>query len=68
MKKPRLIIIFISAALIIAGLFFIDYRHIFSRSNLAAFLGILAMVFNIAGMILSNRHEAKDSLKNQGKV
>ena len=61
MKKPRLIIIVISAALIIAGLFFIDYRHIFSRSNLAAFLGILAMVFNIAGMILSNRHENKSS-------
>jgi hypothetical protein len=61
MKKPRLIFIGISAALIIAGLFFIDYRHIFSRSNLAAFLGILAMVFNIVGMILSNRHEARES-------
>jgi hypothetical protein len=65
MKKPRLIIIGISAALIIAGLFFIDYRHLFSRSNLAAFLGILAMVFNIVSMILSNRHEAKKVLKNR---
>lgn len=68
MKKPRLIIIGISAALIIAGLFFIDYRHFFSRSNLAAFLGILAMVFNIVAMILSNRHEARESIKNKGNA
>jgi len=61
MKKPRLIISGISAVLILAALFFIDYRHFFSRSNLAAFLGICAMIFNIVAMILSNRHESSES-------
>jgi len=61
MKKPRLIIAGISAALILVALFFIDYRNFFSRSNLGAFLGILAMALNIVAMILSNRHEKKSS-------
>jgi len=57
MIRFRLIIIFISIALIGVVLFFIDYHNFISRANLGSFLGIVAMVFNIIAMILSNRYE-----------
>ena len=60
MKKFRFIIIGISVALILITLLFIDYQDLVSRSNLGSFLGIIAMLFNILAMILSNRHEAKN--------
>lgn len=62
MKKFRMIIIYISVALIIGMLLIIDYQNFFSRPNLGSFLGIIAMLFNILAMILSNRHEIKNSL------
>jgi len=57
MIRFRLIIIFISIALIGVVLFFIDHHNFISRANLGSFLGIVAMVFNIIAMILSNRYE-----------
>ena len=60
MKKFRLIIAGISVALIVVTLFLINYQDFLSKSNLGAFLGILAMLFNIMAMILSNRHDAKN--------
>jgi peptidoglycan/LPS O-acetylase OafA/YrhL len=60
MRKFRLIIALISVAIIIGLLFTIDYQNLISRPNLGNFLGIIAMMFNILAMILSNRHEAKN--------
>ncbi len=66
MKKFRLIVIFFSIALIVVILFFIDFQNFISRSNLGSFLGIMAMVFNIVSMILSNRYETKNKkIKNE---
>ena len=59
MRKFRLIIALISVAIIIGLLFSIDYQNLISRPNLGSFLGIIAMIFNILAMILSNRREAK---------
>jgi len=59
MRKFRLIIIGISILFIFMFLFFIDYQNFLSRSNLASYLGILAMLFNILAMHLSNKHEAR---------
>jgi|LSQX01.3.fsa_nt_gb hypothetical protein len=60
MRKFRLIIAGISAALIVVTLFFINYQDLMSKSNLGSFLGITGMLFNILAMILSNRHDAKN--------
>ncbi|MDX9812890.1 MAG: hypothetical protein RBU28_10905 [Bacteroidales bacterium] len=60
MFKFRLIIIFLSVALIIIHLFLLDYSNLFSRPNLGSFLGIAAMILIILSMILSNRHEARN--------
>ena len=60
MFKFRLIIIFLSVALIIIHLFLLDYSNLFSRPNLGSFLGIVAMILIILSMILSNRHEARN--------
>ena len=62
MRKFRLIVAFISVAIIIGLLFNIDYQNFISRPNLGTFLGIISMMFNILGMILSNRHEARKKL------
>jgi hypothetical protein len=62
MRKFRLIIAFISVVIIVGLLFTIDYQNLISRPNLGPFLGIIAMMFNILSMILSNRHEAKKKL------
>lgn len=59
MKNFRIIMACISAVLILVTLFFIDYQDFISRSNLGAFLGIIAMIINIIAMILSNRSEDK---------
>ena len=68
MRKFRLIIVGISIVLILVMLLFIDYRDLVSISNLGSFLGIIAMLFNILAMILSNRHEAKKNISSQEKV
>lgn len=69
MRKFRLIIIYISIALIIVTLFIIDYRDFISKANTGAFFGIITMLLNVFSMILSNRHEAKtEDLLNQEKV
>jgi len=60
MRQFRLIMVGISSALIILNLFFIDYQNLISKTNLSAFLGIIAMLFIILAMILSNRQEAKN--------
>jgi uncharacterized membrane protein len=60
MRKFRLIIIFISVALIIVSLFIIDYQNFNSKTNIGAFFGIFTMLLNVFSMILSNRYEAKN--------
>ncbi len=60
MRKFRLIVAGISAALIVVTLFFINYQDLMSKSNLGSFLGITGMLFNILAMILSNRHDAEN--------
>ena len=60
MKKFRRIIIYISIGVIILTLTFVNYDDLVSRSNLGNLLGIIAMLFNILSMILSNRYEDKN--------
>jgi cadmium resistance protein CadD (predicted permease) len=66
MRKFRIIIIFISIALILVTLFIINYQDFISKANIGAFFGIIAMILNISSMLLSNRHEAKN--KNATKT
>ena len=69
MRKFRLIIIYISVALIIVTLFIIDYKNFISKANIGAFFGIITMLLNVFSMILSNRHEAKnEDILNRDKV
>jgi hypothetical protein len=60
MRQFRLIVAGISVVLILVTLLFINYQDLVSKSNIGSYLGILAMLFNILAMILSNRHEAKN--------
>jgi len=62
MRIFLLIIAFISVVIIIGLLFDIEYQNLISRLNLGPFLGIIAMIIGILGMILSNRHEAKNKI------
>jgi high-affinity Fe2+/Pb2+ permease len=60
MRKFRIIVAVISAVVLIGILFTIDFDNFLSKSNLGPFLGIISMIIVILGMILSNRHEAKN--------
>jgi predicted ferric reductase len=60
MRKFRIIVIILSVAIIIVNLFLIDFQNFISRPNLAAFLGIAAMILITIAMLLSNRHESKN--------
>lgn len=60
MRKFRIILALVSAAIIIGMLFTIDYDNFLSKSNRGSFLGILSMIIVILGMIYSIRHEAKN--------
>jgi F0F1-type ATP synthase assembly protein I len=63
MRKFRIVLAFVAAAILIGMLFTIDFDKFLSKSNLGSFLGILAMILVILNMILSNRHEAKNKKK-----
>jgi cadmium resistance protein CadD (predicted permease) len=65
MRKFRLIIIYISIALILVALFIIDYQDFISKANIGAFFGIIAMLLNVFSMILSNKHEAKNKMQRK---
>lgn len=57
MKIFRIIVLIISAGILVAELFLIDYMSFFSRHNLGSFLVIIAMIFNIIAMFITNRTE-----------
>ncbi|MBE0674495.1 MAG: hypothetical protein IH591_07535 [Bacteroidales bacterium] len=63
MRKARIVIMVISAVILIAFLFMVDYTNIKSRPNLGYLLGMLSAAFNILAMILSNMHERKQEAK-----
>jgi len=65
MRKFRVIVICISAALIIVSLFFINYMDLLSKSNLGVLSGIVSMSLIIISMYLSNKHEEKKGNKKE---
>ena len=65
MRRLRVIFVFISVAMIVLALGFIDYHDLFSKSNMAAFLAIISMLFSILSLVLSNRYEARNNRKSK---
>jgi len=62
MRKGRIVIMVISGLILIAFLVIFDYSNIKSRPNLGYLLGMLSAAFNILAMVLSNRHERKQTM------
>ena len=61
MRRLRLIFVCISVVIIVLALGFIDYHDLLSKSNMAAFLAIISMLFSILSLVLSNRYEARNN-------
>ena len=65
MRRLRLIFVWISVAMIGLALRFVDYHDLLSKSNMAAFLAIISMLFSILSLVLSNRYEARNNKKSK---
>jgi len=58
-KRIRVGIIIVAIGLIITNLTFIDWGNLTWSRNMSPFLGIIAMVFLIASMIIQIREDKK---------
>ncbi|HOP58917.1 MAG TPA: hypothetical protein PLR52_05805 [Bacteroidales bacterium] len=59
MRIFKIIVIILSIVVITGMLFVTDYRNLFTRHNLAPFLTIIAMIFNILALTFRSKKEIK---------